>query len=59
MELELPHWLIIGGAAFVVLGMVGLVVRRARAVDEIALTQPSEAETEPSAEAEWPRDATP
>jgi hypothetical protein len=29
-QLDLSHWLIIGGVAFVLFGVVGIVVRRAR-----------------------------
>jgi hypothetical protein len=29
-QLELPHWLIVAGSAFVLFGMLGIILRRAR-----------------------------
>jgi hypothetical protein len=59
-QLELSHWLMIAGAAFIVFGVVSLIVRRAGTdLDEGALTQKSAAETNGPAETEGPRDAAP
>jgi hypothetical protein len=57
-QLELSHWLMIAGAAFIVFGVVGLIVRRAGTdLDEGA--RKSAAETNGPAETEGPRDAAP
>jgi hypothetical protein len=59
-QLEPSHWLMIAGAAFIVFGVVSLIVRRAGTdLDEGALTQKSAPETNRPAETEGPRDTAP
>ncbi|SDE95123.1 LPXTG-motif cell wall anchor domain-containing protein [Bradyrhizobium brasilense] len=43
LSLQLPHWLIIAGAALIVVGLIGLVISRRRRtnVQDEATTEPS------------------
>jgi hypothetical protein len=42
-ELQLPHWLILAGSVFVVLGSLGVAAVPARVPDETSLRQPAAA----------------